>query len=129
MNEVPVLCYPIVISYSIQHALVVTIRQQITRTSITNHRNRNRNCYRHKILTMPYCHAPAIKCRVVPRVEGAIADTSRGQVGTIVTYTCEGGLRFPHGTDSAQTQCTGRGVWYPELDACRGALHMTMTQR
>ena len=78
---------------------------------------------------MPYCHAAAIKCRDVPRVEGAVADTSRGHVGTIVTYTCEGGLRFPDGTESAQTQCTGRGTWYPELDACKGALHMCITQR
>ncbi|KAI0223429.1 hypothetical protein LSAT2_025371 [Lamellibrachia satsuma] len=60
-----------------------------------------------------------ISCSVVPHLANAVANTKVGEIGKIVKYTCDGDLLFPSGINTQETQCTGRGVWYPQLDGCR----------
>ena len=50
----------------------------------------------------------------------AFADTNAAEIGTIVTYTCQGGLRFRSGIDTAQIQCTTHREWFPDVDSCQG---------
>ncbi|KAI0241769.1 hypothetical protein LSAT2_019459 [Lamellibrachia satsuma] len=60
-----------------------------------------------------------ITCRVIPHVANAVANSEVALVGTIVKYTCDGDLLFPTGINTAETQCTSRGVWYPSIDRCQ----------
>ncbi|KAI0241149.1 hypothetical protein LSAT2_001106 [Lamellibrachia satsuma] len=59
------------------------------------------------------------KCTAVPTVTNAFADTNAAEIGTIVTYTCQGGLRFRSGIDTAQIQCTTHREWFPDVDSCQ----------
>ncbi|KAI0241151.1 hypothetical protein LSAT2_001108, partial [Lamellibrachia satsuma] len=58
-------------------------------------------------------------CPAVPAVTNAFADTSASEIGTIVTYTCQGGLRFRSGIDTEQIQCTTHREWFPDVDSCQ----------
>ncbi|KAI0212818.1 hypothetical protein LSAT2_002266, partial [Lamellibrachia satsuma] len=60
-----------------------------------------------------------ITCRFIPHVTNAVANSDVALVGTIVKYTCDGDLLFPTGINTAETQCTSRGVWYPPIEGCQ----------